>query len=130
MELTQYKKQLAYETMLSRDMPELFAASIADQMDNIGAMTVMNVIPVDYIYEVLISFQDWEKTREGFEFWAEVTETIGEVALSATIPVEVKNCFSCPLRSPAGYICMRTKEDVGDHIKEGTGVHPSCPYKD
>jgi len=130
MEFSQYQKQLAYETMLSRGMPELFAATIADQIDGIGYATIINVIPEEYIYEVVISFQDWEKTTEGFEFWAQVAESIDEVALVATVPITVHNCFSCPLRSPAGYICMKTREDVGDHIKEGTGVHPNCPHKD
>ena len=129
---TQYKKQLAYETMLSQGMPDLLAASIANQFDGIGFADIIDVTKSEYIYEVLIGFQDWEKTIEGFEFWAQVTESIGEVGepSTASIPVKVHTCFPCPARSVAGYVCMRTGKDVSNHIKEGSGVHPNCPYMD
>jgi len=66
------QRQKYYEHLCELGMPEIIAASMAAQADHLGM-----AVNSQSKRESLCTFQEWEKTNEGFNFWSCLTASLG-----------------------------------------------------
>lgn len=59
------QRQEYYEKMCAKGFPEIIAAAMAEQVDDWGLVSVS-----DHMVTNLFGFQEWSRTKEGFEFWS------------------------------------------------------------
>jgi hypothetical protein len=61
-----------YNRMVKLGMPTVLAATIANQADDFGYRSIMR--RGTHLSDCIIFFLEWDKTKEGFEFWTTVSE--------------------------------------------------------
>lgn len=64
-------KQEYYEHLCVIGLPDLLAASMADQSDFHARVTAGNSMSGE-----IYSFELWGNTREGFDFWSDLIECL------------------------------------------------------
>mgnify|MGYP000650334273 CR=1 FL=1 len=73
--LTIQDRQRVYNRLIELGMPELYAAPMAEQADALGYYELMKE---KKLLNCVFYFLEWDKTKEGMEFWAELSSDMNK----------------------------------------------------